>query len=209
MTSNPVTAVDAYLDPVCPYSYVTACWLARVQGARGIDVRWHAMSLAILNADEEIPAEWQELMALSWGPVRLLQLVSQREGGQHAFDLIEAIGRRVHADERSDYAAVMVEALEECSLPAELADQAWSSDSDEEVRLSHKEAVTLSGPGVGSPVLAITRSDGEKVGFYGPIISAVPEPADSLRLWDGFVAMASVPGFFELKRARDTELSFD
>lgn len=209
MNPAPRIAVDAYLDPVCPFSFLTARWLARVEEQRDVRVRWHAMSLAILNADADLPPEWADLMALSWGPVRLLELVSQQDSGLPTFALIEALGRRIHVDGRSDYAAVMEEALAECGLPLSLAEQAWSQDADEHVQLSHKQAVALSGSGVGSPVLAITRPDGEQVGFYGPVIRAVPAGDDALRLWDGFVAMASVPGFFELKRGRDEELTYD
>jgi protein-disulfide isomerase-like protein with CxxC motif len=202
------TSADFYLDPLCPWSWATAQWLAEVQRHRPLDVRWHVMSLAILNEDTEVAPEWVPFLAESWGPVRVIEGAAQLVGDEAVFPLIDAIGRRVHVDERRDYDAILRESVEECGLPVSVAELAWTTDMDEDVRLSHKTAVALSGPDVGSPVLAIRRTDGEQVGFYGPVISQIPRGEDAARMWDGFVALADAPGFFELKRTRDQELNF-
>jgi protein-disulfide isomerase-like protein with CxxC motif len=203
-----MTTADFWIDPSCPWSLMTATWLADVQRERGIDVRWHAMSLAILNEGNEIPEEWAQFTADSWGPVRILAAADERFEPDQVRALALALGRRIHADGRRDVDAVIRESIDEVGMPAEIAELAWVSDMDEVVRLSHKRAMALGGNDVGSPILAVPGPDGDQVGFYGPIISRPLEGDDAVRLWDAYLTMATMPGFFELKRTRDEELQF-
>ena len=154
------TSADFWIDPSCPWSVMTASWLAEVQRERGVDVRWHAMSLAVLNEGNEIPEEWAQFTADSWGPVRVLAAADERFEPDRVRALVLALGRRLHADGRRDVDAVIRESVEEAGLPAELAELAWVTDLDEVVRLSHKRAMALGGDDVGSPILCRARSRG-------------------------------------------------
>ena len=203
-----MTTADFWIDPSCPWSVMTASWLAEVRAERGIDVRWHAMSLAILNEGNEIPEEWAQFTADSWGPVRVLAAADERFAPDQVLGLVLAMGRRIHADGRRDVDAVIRESVEEAGLPADLVEVAWVTDMDEVVRLSHKRAMALGGNDVGSPILAVPGPDGDLVGFYGPIISRPLAGDAAVRLWDAYLTMATTPGFFELKRTRDEELQF-
>jgi protein-disulfide isomerase-like protein with CxxC motif len=203
-----LTTADFWIDPSCPWSVMTASWLAGVQQERGIDVRWHAMSLAILNEGNEIPEEWAQFTADSWGPVRVLAGADERFAPDEVRALVLAMGRRLHADGRRDVDAVIRESVAEAGLPAELAGLAWVTDMDEVVRLSHKRAMALGGNDVGSPILAVDGPDGDRVGFYGPILSRPLEGDAAVRLWDAYLTMATTPGFFELKRTRDEDPQF-
>ncbi|HJA39233.1 MAG TPA: disulfide bond formation protein DsbA, partial [Candidatus Brevibacterium intestinigallinarum] len=60
------------------------------------------------------------------------------------------------------------------------------------------------GEDVGTPVVAVGD-----VAFFGPVISPAPKGEEAGRLYDGVLAAASVPGFFELKRTRTTGPIFD
>ena len=72
------------------------------------------------------------------------------------------------------------------------------------MRLSHKQAMALGGPDVGSPILGFAGPDGP-VGFYGPIMSRVPVGAEAVRVFEATRTLATTAGFFELKRTRDEE----
>jgi protein-disulfide isomerase-like protein with CxxC motif len=202
------TTADFWIDPSCPWSVMTAAWLAEVQRERGVDVRWHAMSLAVLNEGNEIPQEWAQFTADSWGPVRVLAAADERFEPATVRALVLALGRRLHADGRRDVDAVIRESVEESGLPAEVAELAWVTDMDEVVRLSHKRAMALGGNDVGSPILAVPGPDGDLVGFYGPIVSRRLEGEAAARLWDAYLTMTTTPGFFELKRTRDEDPQF-
>ena len=51
--------------------------------------------------------------------------------------------------------------------------------------------------------------DGSPIAFFGPVVSPAPKGDAAGRLWDGVLAVAGTPGFFELKRSRDVEPIFD
>ncbi|CAL9280019.1 DsbA family protein [Streptomyces sp. SudanB182_2057] len=41
--------VDVWFDPACPYTWLTARWLREAAQVRPLALRWHLMSLALLN----------------------------------------------------------------------------------------------------------------------------------------------------------------
>jgi len=83
-------------------------------------------------------------------------------------------------------------------------DAADSDAYDEALRASHYEGMNQVGMDVGTPVIAV---DG--VAFFGPVVTPAPRGEAAGRLWDGVLAVAGTPGFYELKRTRDEAPSFD
>ena len=49
---------------------------------------------------------------------------------------------------------------------------------------------------------------GDKVAYFGPVITRVPNDQAALDLWDGLVKISTVPGFWELKRTRTERPDF-
>jgi hypothetical protein len=47
------------------------------------------------------------------------------------------------------------------------------------------------------------------VAFFGPVVTPAPKGQAAADLWDGAVLVASVPGFFEIKRTRTQGPVFD
>ena len=64
--------VDLWVDPACPWAWMTSRWLVAVTQVRQIDLRWHLMSLSVLNEGRDLPADYRTLMDGSWAPVRVL-----------------------------------------------------------------------------------------------------------------------------------------
>lgn len=204
----PMTA-DFWFDPLCPWAWMTSRWILEVEQVRSISVRWHVMSLAVLNEGRDLPPQYLELMERAWGPVRVVIAAQESAGDAVVLPLYTAMGQRIHIEGRSDYDAVCREALAEVGLPADLADVATTADVDDALRASHESGISLVGDDVGTPVIAFPGPDGEPVAFFGPIMSPAPKGEAAGRLWDGCVLVAGIPGFFELKRTRDVEPMFD
>ncbi len=72
------------------------------------------------------------------------------------------------------------------------------------MRASHFDGINRVGQDVGTPVIAVND-----VAFFGPVISPAPKGEEAATLWDGVVALAAYPGFFELKRSRTVGPIFD
>lgn len=192
---------DFWFDPICPYCWQTSRWILEAAKVRDIEVRWHVMSLAVLNQPEEVGDEYFD-RPLWWMP-RVAIAAARAHGEEVLGPLYTALGRRVHGQGRNDaddFEAVIAESLAEAGLPAELAAAARSSDYDEELRASHHAGVDPVGEGVGTPIIQVNG-----IGFFGPVITRVPTGEQAGSLWDASVTLAGYPYFFELKRERTEE----
>jgi hypothetical protein len=211
--SRTPTPVDFWFDPVCPWTYLTSRWMLEVQKARPVVINWHVMSLAILNEArlDELPEHIRELMGQAWAPVRVLTAAEQAHGPDVLEPLYTALGTRYHLRQQPKNHATIKAALHEVGLPADLADAGETDTYDRALRDSHREGITLVGAEVGSPILAVPGPDpaSGKVAFFGPVVTPTPRGEHAARLWDGTLAVASTPGFYEIKRTRTVGPVFD
>ncbi|MEV1005846.1 DsbA family protein [Streptomyces sp. NPDC049881] len=205
------TPADFWFDPLCPWAWMTSRWMLEVEKVRPVEVRWHVMSLSVLNEDrlDEMPQEYADAMRAGWGPVRVCIAAEKEHGSEVLGPLYTAIGTRFHPGGLPKTRETLVAALTEAGLPAELADAADTDAYDAELRASHKAGIDLVGQDVGTPVIAVPGADGRQIAFFGPVVTPAPKGEAAARLWDGTLMVASTPGFYEIKRTRDVGPQFD
>jgi hypothetical protein len=193
--------VDYYFDPVCPYAWIASRWLVEVNRQRPLDLRFHVMSLAMLNEDRELGRGYRRTVDRSMGPSRVAAAIATRVGEHALPDWYTAFGERIfdrwRYPDQAEYHEAVQDALDRTNLPSWLTSAADSAAYDDALRRSHRAGVVPVGVEAGTPIVHI-----EGVAFFGPVLNSIPRGEDALRLFEGARLLAGFPDFFELKRTR-------
>jgi hypothetical protein len=201
-----------YFDPVCPFAWMTSKWVRIVAVQRNYRVDWRFISLRMLNAHIDYAAHFPpEYEAGHTAGLRLLRVVARvraEQGRDAVGPLYQAIGTRIFDTSREidrlsasgqGSRSMLEPLLDEVGLAAEFADALEDTTLDDEIGAETEEALALTGRDVGTPILHFQPPGG--TAFFGPVISRLPSADDAVELWDHVIALASFPGFAEMKRS--------
>ncbi len=177
---------------------MTARWVVdEVRPHRDIRVTWQPISLYFKNE----PEPGSDGHAALFSTHRLLRVLeSVRADGGDVERLYLEYGRRIHHEQDRDFD--VADALEAAGFDRSHADAFDDESWDAEIRRRMDVGLALCGDDVGTPIIAMDDSNGVRAGYFGPVITRVPDTETSLKLWDGLRTMIDVPGFWELKRTR-------
>ena len=187
--------IDLYLDPVCPFSWVTSRWLLDAANASGTPVTLKQMSLAVLNEGEDLDEKQQRMMERSRRLGRLFAAVAAQHGPDAFARLYASIGSRMHVHKEEIDAGAIREALAENGLDESLSAAADDDRFDEVARQAHQASQDVLGGSAGSPIIAV---DGQA--FHGPVLTRVPSREHGVRLLDAILVAVNTPEFATLQR---------
>ncbi|MEV0188070.1 disulfide bond formation protein DsbA [Kitasatospora purpeofusca] len=213
MSAAPASAetitADIWVDPRCPWAWITSRWMLEVEQVRPVETRFHIMSLSVLNEGREVPEKYRQGMIDGWACVRVCIAAQEQHGTEVLRPLYNAMGRLIHHEKAGLGHDMITAALKEAGLPVELVSAADDDSWDEKLRIQHHEGMDPVGSEVGTPVIHVPGPDGEPLAFFGPVLTPAPRGEAAGKLWDGVLAVTSTDGFFELKRGRDRDPIFD
>ena len=178
---------------------MTAGWVVSIAEERELEVNWKPISLLIKNDPPE-DSSYYEPVKRAHGLLRVMESVRAAEGDAVMQKLYFELGARIHHDKALDFDPA--DALAKVGLDtihaAAIDDESW----DVVIHASMEDGLGLTGTDVGTPIIAKVNSDGNRVAYFGPVITRVPEGEKALKLWDALDAMMDIDGFWELKRTR-------
>ena len=133
--------------------------------------------------------------------------MTQLENQADVNEFYTAAGELIHNGSRgADVTAE--EILANAGLDAGLAEHATNETFDSIIRNEMDAGLALVGNDVGTPIIAFEH-EGSQIGIFGPVISKVPDPEQSLEMWDAMVTISKMDSFWELKRTRTEDPNFD
>jgi hypothetical protein len=219
-----MAAVEVFVDPSCPWAWITSRWIAEVAPSRDLSITWRSYCLEIRDdygVAPTVPEEYRERAmaghALSHQMLRLFE-AARAESGEGAVDaLYTEWGRRYFlgdgadargvegrgADGQNDDDALLAGCLSGSGLSADLLGAADDEKWDAPIIEAMEVAYEFGGPKTQTPTIVVRAAAAAAAyGFKGPVMAPAPQGDAAIRLWDAITVLAQEPGFFEIARPR-------
>ncbi|HXQ59989.1 MAG TPA: hypothetical protein VN799_07810 [Acidimicrobiales bacterium] len=202
-----MTGVEVFVDPSCPWAWITAQWVKDVAPERDLAVTWRSYCLEIrddFGAAPTVPEKLRDIViaahALSHRMLRIFE-AARAEGGEKPVDALYRewsrlffVAGSVHDD------TLLATCLAECGLGAHLLTAADDDTWDAPIVEAMEKAYAFGGPKTQTPTIVVDAST--PYGFKGPVMAPAPTGEAALRLWDAIQVITQEPGFFEITRPR-------
>ena len=202
-----MTGVEVYVDPSCPWAWITSRWVKEVAPVRDLTVTWPSYCLEIRDdygVAPWVPDRLREAAiaghALSHRMLRVFEAARSRTGEEAVDALYGAWGPRFFGRDRVDDDALLAECVAVCDLDPDLVGAADDEKWDTEIMASMEVAYAFGGAKTQTPTIVV-RADAP-YGFKGPVMAPAPTGEAAVRLWDAIEVIAQEPGFFEITRPR-------
>jgi hypothetical protein len=206
-----VSNVSCFVDPSCPWAWVTSRWLVDVAPERDLSVTWKSYCIELRDGYDLAPGFPPEHRALglaahevSHRMLRVFEAV-RAEAGEPAVDgLYAEWGPRYFGTDHSVLLAgggsVIDECLAACRLDPSLADAQHDDGWDTLILESMQLAYAFAGQKAQTPTILVEADP--PFGFKGPVMSEAPTGDEAVRFWDAIQVIARQRGFFEVARPR-------
>ncbi len=202
-----VPLVEVFVDPSCPWAWITSLWVKEVAPQRGLGVVWRSYCLEIRDdygVAPTVPERLREAAlaghALSHRMLRIFEAARARAGEEAVDSLFIEWGRRFFAEGAVRDVAILSECVAACGLDPEILGAANDDKWDAPIMESMEVAYAFGGSKTQTPTIVIDADP--PYGFKGPVMAPAPTGDAALRLWDAIQVVAREPGFFEITRPR-------
>lgn len=212
-----VADLEFFLDPVCPWAWITSRWITEVQQLRSYEVKWRFICLKMINehrTDDWYTPEYRAGHMAGLYALRVADQVRIERGNDQVGALYTALGDFIHHEGRrleitGEPVGVLKGILKSAGLPPGLADAALDESHDPYIRSETDLAFERTGKDVGTPIITFHPGQGDEASFFGPVIAQIPRGQAALKLWDAIEIVATTSGMAELKRSNRSKIVFD
>jgi hypothetical protein len=202
-----MTVVKVFVDPSCPWAWITSRWIREVAPQRDLAVTWPSYCLEIRDdygVAATVPEQAREAViaahAISHRMLRIFEATRARAGEDAVDALYTQWGRRFFVRGAAHDDALLSESLAACRLDSDLVEAADDEKWDAPIVEAMEVAYTFGGPKTQTPTIVV---GGDRPhGFKGPVMAPAPTGEAAVRLWDAIQVISQEPGFFEIARPR-------
>ena len=204
--------VSVYIDPSCPWTWITAGWLREVAPQRGLTLRWRSLSLVQRDGTDLPPSMPEDIRALASAAriqshrlLRVFEALRAQSREDNIGGLYQRWGERLFGGPaRTGPPAppaprLVAELVAAAGLPDEFDAAADDESWDVALSVSLDAASKACGAHPLTPAIVLEESP---TGLCGPVFSPAPAGEAAVRAWDAVRVLLAEPGFFELSRAR-------
>ena len=199
-----MASLTFFFDPSCPFTWITSRWLVDAAPRAGVELRWRAFALSLINEGREVPEEYLPRFEASNRALRVVESLVAEDRTADAAAFYTEYGTREFVQGEPTGDALAVAAGTAAGID-DVAVRLDDESADAFVRAAFDEIRPLVGADVGSPAI---RLDGTDRAIFGPVVSPAPKGDDADRLLESVLGVLQLPMFFELKRTRVGDLDF-
>ena len=181
-----MTGVEVFVDPSCPWAWITSRWVREVGPQRDLDVTWRSYCLEIRDEYGVAPTMPEHLRetaiaahAVAHGMLRIFEAARASAG---------------------EDAVLLSACVRGSGLDPGLVDAAGEEKWDVPIAEAMEVAYAFGGPKTQTPTIVV-RNDPPH-GFKGPVMAPAPTGDAAVRLWDAIQVISRESGFFEITRPR-------
>jgi 2-hydroxychromene-2-carboxylate isomerase len=202
-----MTAVEVFVDPSCPWAWITTRWLKEIAPVRDLSITWRSFCIEIRDDYGVVPTMPEERRAaalaghaLSHRMLRIME-AARASAGEGAVDaLLTEWGHRFFARGAVRDDALFADCLAACGLDAQLVVAADDDEWDAPIVAAMEIAYAYGGPKTQTPTIVVY--DEPPHGFKGPVMAPAPTGEAAVAMWDAIQVLSKEPGFFEITRPR-------
>ena len=202
-----VPVAEVFVDPSCPWAWITALWVREVAPQRGLGIIWRSYCLEIRDDYGVAPTVPEHLRdaaleghALSHRMLRIFEASRARAGEEAVDSLYIEWGRRFFTAGALRDDSLLSQCVAASGLDPELLGAADDDKWDAPIMEAMEVAYAYGGPKTQTPTIVVQADP--PYGFKGPMMAPAPTGEAALRLWDAVQVIAAEPGFFEITRPR-------
>jgi predicted DsbA family dithiol-disulfide isomerase len=202
-----MTDVEVFIDPSCPWAWVTSRWIVEVAPQRDLSVTWRSYCLEIrddYDVAPTVPAEYRQQAldghAVSHRMLRIFEAARAEEGEGAVDRLYTEWGALNFTAVRPGTESLLTDCVAAAGLSHALRAAADDEKWDTPIREAMEVAYAFGGPKTQTPTIVVGADPPH--GFKGPVMAPAPTGPDAVRLWDAIQVLSQQEGFFEITRPR-------